>query len=107
MVPIGIRSLARRARPHERVNLSPDNISASPPLRMPIRSRPPSRPSTAAAPPTREELIEPNDAFRRENAQIWGWPFQTIDFPVAKPQEFAERAAPFSGVGWAWWGSWA
>jgi len=42
--------------------------------------------------PTREELIEQNDALRRENAQLWDWLFQTIDFPVAKQQEFAVTA---------------
>ena len=58
---------------------------------MPRRSWPPSRPSTAAD-PTREELIQENEALRRENAQLWDWLFQTIEFPLAKQQEFAVTA---------------
>src|SRR5215469_2926788 len=34
--------------------------------------------------PTREELIPQNDALRRENAQLWDWLFQTIEFPLAQ-----------------------
>jgi hypothetical protein len=42
--------------------------------------------------PTREELIQENDVLRRENAQLWDWLFQTIEFPPAKQQEFAATA---------------
>src|SRR5262249_62288726 len=42
--------------------------------------------------PTREELIQQNAALRRENAQLWDWLFQTIEFPLAKQQEFAVTA---------------
>jgi hypothetical protein len=39
--------------------------------------------------PTREELTQQNEALRHENAQLWDWLSQTIDFPLAKQQEFA------------------
>ena len=42
--------------------------------------------------PTREQLIQENDALRRENAQLWDWLCQTIEFPLAKQQEFAVTA---------------
>src|SRR6516164_4003086 len=42
--------------------------------------------------PTREDLIPQNEALRRENAQLWAWLFQTIEFPLAKQQEFALTA---------------
>jgi ribosomal protein L18E len=42
--------------------------------------------------PTREELIQQNEALRRENAQLWDWLCQTIEFPTAKQQEFAVTA---------------
>jgi hypothetical protein len=42
--------------------------------------------------PTREQLIEENAGLRQENAQLWGWLFQTIEFPLAKQQEFALTA---------------
>src|SRR5437867_3937504 len=42
--------------------------------------------------PTREELIQQNDLLRHENAQLWDWLFQTIEFPPAKQQEFAATA---------------
>ena len=38
--------------------------------------------------PTREELIRENEALRRENAQLWDWLFQTIEFPLLKQQKF-------------------
>jgi hypothetical protein len=41
---------------------------------------------------TREELIQQNDALRRENAQLWDWLFQTVEFPPAKHQQFAVTA---------------
>jgi hypothetical protein len=43
--------------------------------------------------PSRERLIQDNAALRRENAQLWDWLFQTIEFPAAKQQEFAVTAA--------------
>jgi hypothetical protein len=42
--------------------------------------------------PTREELIAQNEALRQENAQLWDWLFQTIEFPEAKQQQFAVTA---------------
>ena len=41
---------------------------------------------------TREELIRDNEALRRENAPLWDWLFQTIEFPLVKQQEFAVTA---------------
>jgi hypothetical protein len=43
--------------------------------------------------PTRAELIEQNQHLRRENAQLWDWLAQTIEFPMAKQCEFAVTAA--------------
>src|SRR5262245_8460625 len=42
--------------------------------------------------PTREELIQQTDALRRENAQLWDYLFQTVEFPLAKQQQFAVTA---------------
>jgi hypothetical protein len=42
--------------------------------------------------PSREQLIQENEALRRENAQLWDWLFQTIEFPSVKQQEFAVTA---------------
>jgi hypothetical protein len=42
--------------------------------------------------PTREQLLEENAALRREGAQLWDWLFQTIEFPLAKQQQFAVTA---------------
>ena len=42
--------------------------------------------------PTRAELIRENEALRRENTQLWEWLFQTIEFPLAKQQQFAVTA---------------
>ena len=42
--------------------------------------------------PTRAELIRVNEALRLENAQLWEWLFQTIEFPLAKQQHFAVTA---------------
>ena len=42
--------------------------------------------------PTREELIQQNDILRRDNAQLWDWLSQTIEFPPAKQQQFAVTA---------------
>jgi hypothetical protein len=41
---------------------------------------------------TREKLIQDNAALRQENAQLWDWLFQTIEFPLAKQQQFAVTA---------------
>ena len=38
--------------------------------------------------PTREELIHQNEALRRENAELWNWLFQTIEFPLLAQQKF-------------------
>jgi hypothetical protein len=43
--------------------------------------------------PTRAELLEQNQHLRRENAQLWDWLAQTIEFPTAKRGEFAITAA--------------
>ena len=42
--------------------------------------------------PTREQLIRENAALRRENAELWEWLFQTIEFPLLKQQQFAVTA---------------
>jgi hypothetical protein len=43
--------------------------------------------------PTRAELLEQNQSLRQENAQLWGWLAQTIDFPPGKQREFSVTAA--------------
>jgi hypothetical protein len=42
--------------------------------------------------PTPAQLIQDNASLRRENAQLWGWSCQTIEFPLAKQQQFAVTA---------------
>jgi hypothetical protein len=42
--------------------------------------------------PTRAELIEENQRLRQENAQLWDWLAQTIEFPQSKQQEFTGTA---------------
>jgi hypothetical protein len=42
--------------------------------------------------PTREQLLQENAALRQENAQLWDWLFQTIEFPLAQQQQFAVTA---------------
>lgn len=42
--------------------------------------------------PTREQLRQENAALRQENARLWDWLFQTIEFPLAKQQQFAVTA---------------
>ena len=42
--------------------------------------------------PTRAELIGENEALRRENTPLWEWLFQTVDFGLAKQQEFSVTA---------------
>ena len=42
--------------------------------------------------PTRAELIEQNQQLRRENAQLWDWLAQTIDFPPSRQREFSVTA---------------
>jgi hypothetical protein len=42
--------------------------------------------------PTRAQLLQENAALRRENAQLWDWLFQTIEFPLAQQQQFAVTA---------------
>lgn len=43
--------------------------------------------------PTREQLLKENQALREENAQLWDWLDQTIEFPVATQQKFPVTAA--------------
>src|SRR3954454_17469576 len=43
--------------------------------------------------PTRAELIERNQHLGRENAQLWDWLAQSIDFPMDKQREFSVTAA--------------
>jgi hypothetical protein len=43
--------------------------------------------------PTRAELIERDQHFRHENAQLWDWLAQTIEFPPSKQREFSVTAA--------------
>jgi hypothetical protein len=42
--------------------------------------------------PTRAELLEQNEHLRRENAQLWDWLAQTIEFPVSQQHEFTVTA---------------
>jgi hypothetical protein len=42
--------------------------------------------------PTREQLLQENRALRQENAQLWDWLTQTIEFPLAKRQQLAVTA---------------
>src|ERR1700722_20250229 len=42
--------------------------------------------------PTLEEEIRENEALRRENAELWNWFFQTIEFPLLTQQKFAVEA---------------
>jgi hypothetical protein len=42
--------------------------------------------------PTRAQRIPENAALRQENAQLWDWLFQTVEFPPAKQQQFAVTA---------------
>src|SRR3954463_10449125 len=43
--------------------------------------------------PTRAALIAENQRLARENAQLWHWLEETIEFPVIKQHEFAATAA--------------
>src|SRR4051812_14497908 len=43
--------------------------------------------------PTRAELIERNQHLGQENAQLWDWLAQSIDFPPIKQREFSVTAA--------------
>ena len=43
--------------------------------------------------PTRAALIAENQRLARENAQLWRWLEETIEFPVAKQHEFTATAA--------------
>src|SRR3954466_12144645 len=43
--------------------------------------------------PTRAELSERNQQLRHENAQLWSWLAQTIEFPMDKQREFSVTAA--------------
>ena len=38
--------------------------------------------------PTLEEALRENEALRRENAELWNWLFQTIEFPLLRQQKF-------------------
>jgi hypothetical protein len=42
--------------------------------------------------PTRAELLAENEALRLENIQLWEWLNQTVDFGLAKQQEFSVTA---------------
>ncbi len=42
--------------------------------------------------PTRAELNQENHDLRHENARLWDWLAQTVEFPPAKPQEFTVTA---------------
>lgn len=43
--------------------------------------------------PPRQQLLDRVQALRHENAQLWAWLEQTIDFPETKRQEFTVTAA--------------
>ncbi|MBV8230006.1 MAG: hypothetical protein JO329_08485, partial [Planctomycetaceae bacterium] len=42
--------------------------------------------------PTRAALIQENERLRQENARLWDWLAQTIEFPASKQHEFAVTA---------------
>lgn len=42
--------------------------------------------------PTRAELIQKNQDLRRENARLWDWLAQTVEFPPAQQHEFTVTA---------------
>jgi hypothetical protein len=42
--------------------------------------------------PTRDELIRENQYLRQENAQLWDWLAQTVDFPPSKQRQFTVTA---------------
>jgi hypothetical protein len=42
--------------------------------------------------PTRAELIQENQELRQENARLWDWLAQTVEFPPAKQHEFTVTA---------------
>jgi hypothetical protein len=42
--------------------------------------------------PTRAELIRENEVLRQENIPLWDWLYQTVDFGLAKQQEFSVTA---------------
>jgi hypothetical protein len=42
--------------------------------------------------PTRAELLEENQNLRQENARLWDWLAQTVEFPPAKQHEFTVTA---------------
>jgi hypothetical protein len=42
--------------------------------------------------PTRAEVIEQNQRLRQENARLWDWLAQTIDFPPSRQREFSVTA---------------
>ena len=43
--------------------------------------------------PPRHQLLDQLQVLRHENAQLWAWLEQTIDFPAARRQEFSITAA--------------
>ena len=43
--------------------------------------------------PTRADLIAENQRLAQENAQLWDWLAQTVEFPVIKQHEFVATAA--------------
>src|SRR5512133_4321502 len=42
--------------------------------------------------PTHAELIQQNQCLRQENARLWDWLAQTIEFPASQQHEFAVTA---------------
>src|SRR5512135_3278576 len=46
--------------------------------------------------PTRAELSQENQNLRQENARLWDWLAQTVEFPPAKQQEFTVTATAMS-----------
>ena len=42
--------------------------------------------------PPREKLVQENEALRHENARLWDWLLQAVDFPLVKQQQFVVTA---------------
>ena len=67
-------------------------VQPTDPLR-PCQKGPGRRRSRARVGPTHAELIQENQHLRQENARLWDWLAETVEFPPSKQQEFTVTAA--------------